>query len=257
MHTYHLDAFLSGHVFAFVLLLSRIGSVMLLFPGIGEHYVSARARLFFACLICLLLLEPMLPRLPALPSAPAEMARMVGYEVIVGLFFGTLVRLVFGALESTGMIIGFTTGLSNATMMNPALATQSPLPSAFLTAAGLALIFITGMDHFLIRTTVALYDIFPAGGTLMTGDIAKTVINVTNQSFVVGVELATPFLVMSLLLYAAMGIIQRLLPSVQVFMVMLPIQIWGGLMMFLLTIAGILTIWLRYMDQSVGSFFQG
>ncbi|MGB9154431.1 MAG: flagellar biosynthetic protein FliR [Alphaproteobacteria bacterium] len=257
MHSYNLDSFLSGHVFAFLLLLARIGAVMMLFPGIGETYVSPRIRMMFAFTICLLLLEPMMPRLPAMPASPAAMTQLIAYEVIIGLFFGTLVRMLISALEAAGMLIGMETGLSNATMMNPALATQSPLPAAFLSTAGLVLIFITGTDHFLIHSTVALYDLFPAGGAFMPGDMAQTVIHTANRSFIVGIELAAPFLIMSLLFYTALGLLQRLMPSIQLFMLSMPVQIWGGLVMFSLTFVGILTIWLQYFDQSVSTFFQG
>ncbi len=256
MQTLSLDTFLMGHVFAFMLLLARIGSVLMLFPGIGEHYVPRRTRMIFACLICLLLLEPMYAYLPAMPAAPADIMKLIVYETLVGLFFGTLIRLTMSALEAAGMIIGLQTGLSNATMMNPAMAVQSPLPSAFLSAAGLVLIFISGMDHFLIRATVAMYDQFPPGGIPMLGDMAQTIIRVANQSFIIGIELSAPFLIMGLLLHSVVGVLQRLMPSVQLFMVMLPVEIWGGLLMFSLTVAGILTIWMNYLDHSVGTFFQ-
>ncbi len=256
MHALSLETFLTGHVFAFMLLLSRIGAVLMLFPGIGEHYVPRRTRMVFASMLCFLLLGPMFASLPPMPAAPAEIARLVVYEIVIGLFFGTLIRLTMSALEAAGMIVGMQTGLSNATMMNPAMAVQSPLPSAFLSTAGLVLVFITGMDHFLIRTTIALYDKFPPGGAPMLGDMTETIMRVANQTFIMGIELSAPFLIMGLLLYTALGILQRLLPAVQLFMVILPLEIWGGLLMFSLTAAGILTIWLNYFDQSIGSFFQ-
>jgi len=90
----------------------------------------------------------------------------------------------------------------------------------------------------------------------MFGDMAYTVINVANKSFVTGIELAAPFLIMGLLLFSALGILQRLLPSIQLFLIVLPVEIWGGLMLLSLTIAGILTLWLQYFDQSIGTFFQ-
>ncbi|MFA5040104.1 MAG: flagellar biosynthetic protein FliR [Bdellovibrionales bacterium] len=257
MHTYNIDAFFAGHVFAFLMLLSRIGAVMMLFPGIGENYVPPRTRMIFTCLICLLLLEPMLSRFPALPSSSAELARLVSYEIIIGLFFGTLLRMMISTLEAAGMIVGIQSGLSSATVMNPALATQSPLSSAFLSVAGLVLIFITGTDHFLIRATISLYDAFPPGGLLPLGDMAQTIIHVANKAFMVGIELAAPFLIMGLLLFSALGILQKMLPSIQLFLIILPVEIWGGIMMLLLTVAGILTIWLHFFNQSVGSFFQG
>jgi flagellar biosynthetic protein FliR len=140
--TYNLDAFLSTHAFAFMMLFSRLGAVIMLFPGIGESYVPPRVRMMLTFMMSLLLLGPMLPHLPALPATPAETARLVLYEIIIGLFFATIVRLANSALEAAGMVIGVTTGLSNATIMNPAQASQSPLSGAFLSMAGLALIFV-------------------------------------------------------------------------------------------------------------------
>jgi flagellar biosynthetic protein FliR len=90
----------------------------------------------------------------------------------------------------------------------------------------------------------------------MVGDMAQTVIHVTNQSFKIGIELSAPFLIMGLLLYATMGILQRLMPNVQLFLIMMPVEIWGGLTILSLTVAGILTFWLRYFDQALGTFFQ-
>jgi flagellar biosynthetic protein FliR len=255
--SYNFADMLSGHVFGFLLLFSRIGAVMMLFPGVGEPYVPPRTRLLIAFMISFLLLEPMMPRLPPMPAQTAEMAMLVGAEIVIGLFFGTIIRLIMSALEAAGMIIGLQTGLSNATIINPAQATQSPLPAAFLSIVGLVLVFVTGVDHFLIRSMVALYDMFPVGGAFLPGDMAQSVIQMTNRTFAVGVELAAPFLIMGLLLYTALGVMQRLMPSVQLFMVSMPVQIWGGLAMFSLTIAGILTVWLRFFDQSMETFFRG
>jgi flagellar biosynthetic protein FliR len=119
------------------------------------------------------------------------------------------------------------------------------------------LIFATGLDHFLIRSMIGLYEMFPAGGSLMPGDMAETVIHFTNNSFILGIELSAPFLIMGLLLYTALGLMQRMMPSVQLFMLSMPIQIWGGLVMFSLTIAGILTVWMHYFGDTITAFFQG
>ncbi len=59
--------------------------------------------------------------------------------------------------------------------------------------------------------------------------MAQTVIQLSTKSFLVGIELAAPFLVMWLLMFLALGLIQKLMPQVQLFLVILPLQIWGGL----------------------------
>jgi len=255
MATFNLNTFLSGHVFAFIFVFSRIGSVLMLFPGIGETYVSPRFRLMLAFLISFLVMEPLLPIIPQPPAAITDLLRLISYEVVTGLFFGTLLRLLVSILENAGAIIAIQTGLSNATILNPALASQSPLSSALMSVAGLTLIFITGLDHVLLKAMIATYGAFPPGGDLAPGDLTQVIIRLTNQSFIVGVELAMPFLIIGLLMQVAVGLMQRIMPQVQLFMVMLPAQLWGGLALLSLTMASMLAYWLQYMNDSVTSFF--
>ena len=162
-----------------------------------------------------------------------------------------------GVLETTGSIIGIQTGLSNATVLNPTLGVQSALPSALLSTTGLVLLFITGLDHVLLRGMVATYDLFPPGGAYLPGDMAQTIIHEVNRSFLTGIELAMPFVVIGLLMFAALGLMQRIMTQVQLFLVILPIQIWGGLILLSLTITGILTVWLAYINNALVTLFAG
>jgi len=249
-----LDKFLSGHVFGFLFIFMRLGAVLMLMPGFGETYVSPRIRLLLALSISFLLLGPMLPSIPAAPADISGLVRILGYELVVGLFFGSLLRLIMSSLETVGFIVALQTGLSNAVILNPALATQSPLPSAFMSIVGVTLVFVTGLDHYLLRSMLATYDVFPPGGVLMPSDMAQSFTQAVSKSFLVGIELAAPFIVVGLLMFIALGVMQRLLPQVQLFLVMLPVQIWGGLLLIAITISAIMSLWLRYFDQSVGGF---
>lgn len=249
-----LDHFMSGHIFAFLMVFSRVGSTVMLFPGIGETYVPPQARLVFAFSLCFLITEPLLPRLPAMPDNLADLTRIISYEVIVGLYFGILIRLTISALEAVGTIIGIQSGLSNATVLNPLLAAQSPLPSAYLSLAGITVMFITGLDHMLLSSIAALYNVLPPGDTLIPGDMAQTIAQIANKSFTMGIALAMPFMIIALLGNLGLGLMQRLMPQVQLFLIALPAQIWGGFFLLAVTVAGILTLWLRYVDETIASF---
>lgn len=255
MTTLHLEKFLSSHVFAYLFIFARFGSALILFPGIGESYVPVRVRLMFALALTLLLMEPLLGRIPMPPEAIGDMVKMISYEVMIGLFFGTMLRILMTTLETTGYVIALQTGLSNATILNPSLAIQSSLASALLSITGVVLIFVTGLDQIMFNSLVATYDVFPPGGVLIPGDMAQTVIQMTNRSFVLGIELSMPFLVMGLLMFMALGIMQKLMPQVQLFLVSLPVQIWGGLALFGITLASIMTIWLNYFGAFFENFF--
>lgn len=245
---------LSGHVFPFLLITTRVGAAMMLFPGIGEAFVPSRIRILFAMAFSCVLYPVLMPHLPPQPNGIPELVLLIAKEALVGLFFGIILRLMMATLETAGSIISVQIGLSNAMILNPALASQSALTSAFLSMAGVALIFITGLDHMLLRAVADTYSIFPAGGEVIVGDVVETYSKMINQSFVVGTELAAPFLVSGLLLFVALGLMQRMMAQIQLFLVVMPLQIWGGLILFSVTLGLILTAWIHYFDDNLGNF---
>lgn len=253
MTSFDIGAQFSGQIFAFLLVLSRIGSVFHLFPGFGESFVPMRVRLVLAMSVSFLLYTILAPRLPPIPSDPGALAFLIGREILIGLFFGSLLRAVLSAVEAAGAIIGVQIGLSNAMIMNPSQAMQSALPSALLSMAAVTLIFITGLDHYLLEATVRTYDIFPANQAINLGDLAQVYTTFVARSFQVGVELSAPFLIVGLLMFVVLGVIQRMMANVQLFMIVLPIQILGGLAFFAATAGAILTVWLRYYDESIAT----
>jgi flagellar biosynthetic protein FliR len=256
MITLHLGQQLSGHVFPFMLVFTRLGAAMMLFPGIGESFVTPRIRLLFALLMSLLLFPVLMPDLPPAPDAIASLFRLIAQEALIGVFFGSFLRFLVSAIETSGAIIAVQMGLSNAMILNPTQGAQSALPSAFLSMAAVTILFMTGLDHFLLRALADTYSLFPAKATLVAGDMTQSIVHTMSSSFAVGLELAAPFLVIGLMLYVALGFVQRLVPQVQLFLVVLPLQIWGSLLLFAAVVGVMLTVWLHYFDESLNALGQ-
>ncbi len=250
-YSFPLADYLSGHVFQFFLVFTRIGAAMMLFPGVGESFVSPRVRLMLSLTISFLMFQPMIGSLPRPPDHIADMTLLIAKEAFVGVFFGSILRLFMGAIETTGSLIAVQTGLSNAMILNPAMAMQSPLPGAFLGTAALTLVFITGLDHQMLRGLMETYKLFPVGGELPSGDLVREYISLITKSFQIGVELAAPFLIAGLLLFTTVSFMQRLMPQVQLFLITLPVEIWGGMALFAAAIGLILALWLSYMESSL------
>ena len=246
---------LAGQVFPFMLVFTRMAAGLMMFPGIGEAFVPQRIRMLFALVFTFLLLPVLGPQMPPMPPHIPNLVVLLATESIIGLFFGTILRLLMDIVETTGSIIALETGLSNAMVMNPAMAGQSALTSAFLGIAAIVLLFLTGLDHLLLRALVGTYAIFPVGADLPVGDMTESFIAVMARCFTVGVQLASPFIVIALLLYVALGIMQRLMPQIQLFLIILPAQIWGGFFVFFTTLAVILTVWLQVFDEIAAKMF--
>jgi flagellar biosynthetic protein FliR len=247
---------LPANLFAVMLVFARTGSTIMLLPGFGDLYVPARWRLLLALIFATLIAPALADRLPALPESPATLARLVGGEVVIGLFLGSVSRVLLSALETAGTIISYQAGLSAALIFNPTAAAQSAVFGAFLTVLGVLVIFLTDTHHLLLRALVGSYGLFPAGAFPAVEDLSNTMARTVAISFQLAAELASPFIVMGTIFYIALGLLSRLMPQLQIFFVALPIQIIGGLAIFALTLYAIMNWFMGSFTQALGALLQ-
>lgn len=229
--------------FAFVLVLARVGAAVMLLPGLGEADLPAIARAGVAVTLCLLLLPSLQPMMPALPPDPGRLAATVGAEVVTGLWFGTLARLVALALPMAGQLISPMIGLSSVLQTDPALGAQTTALSRLAALAAPVLLLASGLYAVPIRALAGSYTVLPAGLAMPSGDAASIVQAAVADSFALAFQLAAPFVAASLVFQAALGLVSRLVPRLQIYFAALPGQVLGGLALLGALAGGMIAAW--------------
>jgi flagellar biosynthetic protein FliR len=226
-------------VWAGALVFARVGAVLMLLPGVGEASVSIRVRLTFALLLSLALTPIVQSTLPVLPDTVGAMG---------GWVLGALLRTLMSALNVAGEVVSISTSLSFAQTANPDAPSEMSL-AAFLTVTGLTLVFATNLHHLFIGAIVNSYSLFAPHKHLVVGDAGQLAIKLTSESFMVGVQLAAPVLVFSLVFNAATGLVGRVMPQFQVFFAATPLNVLMGLSVFALSLGTLGLVWVsRYRD---------
>lgn len=233
-----IEQLLPAEIFAVFLVFARVGSALVLMPGFGETYINVRFRLLLAGAVSLLLTPVISPRLPPLPADLAGLFLLLGGEILIGLFLGLLVRLVLTALQTAGMIIALQASLSTAFSFDPSTGISGALAGAWLTMIALVLIFITDTHHLFLRGIADSYLLFQPGQLGAFEDMTLTVARGVARSFALAVEISAPFLILGFVFLLALGLLNRLMPQMQVFMIIMPAQIALGVGLLGLTIAG-------------------
>lgn len=250
-----LQTLLPAEIFAYLLVFARIGTTVAILPGFGESYVSPRIRLLLALAITVLLTPLLTDQLPALPASPVELVLLVGGEGLVGLFIGSVARLLLSALAVGGAILAFSSGLANAMLFNPLLSDQGALPGVFLSILGLLTIFVTDTHHLMLMALLDGYTLFLPGGVLPFGDFSDMLAQILAGSFRMGMQIASPFLLYGIVFYVGMGLLARLMPQMPIFFVALPIQILLGLCTMLITFPAAILWFLNYYQTTFSRIF--
>jgi len=244
------------NLFAFFILFARLGTVFMLMPGIGSGYVPANVRLVIALALCFIVTPLLKDGLPAMPVSQIDLMLLLLGEVIIGIFIGMSARILIGALQTTGTLLALFASLSNAMIRDPIAEQQSSLIATFLSLLGMVLIIITDLHHLMIRGIIESYSLFQVGQPLLMGDFSDVLTRRVADSFQLGVQMASPFMLAALVYYIGLGILGRLMPILPVFIVAMPAQIIGQIGFLAVTLSALMMYFLTRFEESIIVFLE-
>ena len=132
-----------------------------------------------------------------------------------------------------GATIAFQAGLSIAQGADPSQSgMQGVVIGNFLTMLGVTLIFATNLHHMALAAIYDSYKVFSPSDPLMFGDAAQMALRALTSGFIVGVQMAAPFIVFGMVFNFGIGILARLMPQLQVYFLAMPANIGVGLVLF-------------------------
>ena len=249
-----LEQLLPAQVFAAFLVFARVGSAFSVLPGFSEAFIAMRFRLMLAGMTSLVVAPIIAPALPPAPETPIGLLLLIGGEAIIGLFLGLTARLAMAAMQTAGMIIGLQTSLANAFAYDPTTAQQNAVIGAWLSTIAIVLIFVTDIHHLMLRGLVESYTIFAPGLPPPLDDLTQVIVRLVSSSFLLGIQIATPFMAFGFIFFLALGLIARLMPQVQVFFVAMPLQIVIGFIALGATVGVGMIIFLSRFESVLTTF---
>ena len=247
---------LSGVVLVYLLVFARTGAMVMLLPPIGDANVPARVRLVLALAIAIALAPTVSSAYPqAAPKALTALVVMIAQEITVGILVGTLARIIMSSITVAGTIIASQTGLSYAESLDPTQnGQQSAVIGNFISMLAVVMVFGANLHHLAIGAVAGSYHMIPPGTSLPTGDMAELAIRIVSSSFMLGFQLAAPFMVFGFAVNAGFGVLARMMPQLQVFFVATPLNIMVGFVVMTLLIGTMMTLFLNFYGAQMAAF---
>lgn len=248
-----LSQFVTAQLFAFLLVFCRLGSALMLLPGFGEAYVTPRARLMLA-LIFSVLLVPVMQAVP-IPNTTFGVLNIMLAEILVGIFLGALARMMIAGVHMAGSIIAYQSSLASA-LTNDITTFQGQDTSLgnLLGMTAIVMLFATDMHHYMLKGLADSYTLFLPGQFPLVGDFANHATRMMSATFQTAMQMAAPSIVVGTMTYLGAGIIARLMPNIQIFFIMLPVQLLVSSCVLLITISAIMLWYMDFFRETLFSF---
>lgn len=218
----------------FLLLMLRVSALIFSSPIFGRRNIPALVKIGF-CLLLTYILYMTYP--PAAPLEYGNNAIVYGFMCIKELAFGLIIGFVttafFGLVFTSGQIIDMHMGLGMAGVTDVQNEAQVPMVGNLLNLILILAFFGINGHHMLIRILSVTVEQIPLGQVVISPDIGLAAAEVFALSFLLAVNVAIPIIAAALLGEAAMGVLLRTVPQMNVFVVGIPVKILIGLVMLL------------------------
>jgi len=225
---------LSGQgIYAFFLVLARMSGAFLTAPVLSSRLIPVRAKLIVA-LGFTTAATPLALRSPV-PTDVAALAVLAVKEVIVGSAIAFTVAVVFAAVAFAGSLLDLTIGFSFANVVDPLSSTNVSIIGQVYSLVASAVFVAIGGPDTVLGALVRSFDVVPLSQTPNFGGIAAAAIASMSGLFAVGLQIAAPVIVALLATDAAVGLLARLAPQMNIFSVELPAKIAAALVLMALT----------------------
>lgn len=216
------------NLFHFLALLMRGGGLFLTMPLFGGPGVPPHVKVGLAALVAALLF-PIIPAQTA-PVETIELVFVVLQELAVGLGMGFIVSLFLYALQVAGQLMDVPIGFGMVNVLDPQFGGQIPIMGQFLNITAVLVFFSINGHHAVLRAFSDSYALIPIGAAAWDGAITDVALRTVSTTFVLGVRIAVPVIAASFLTDVALGIVNRAVPQINVFITGYPIKIFLGIL---------------------------
>ena len=232
----------------YLLVFVRVATIIAVFPIFGQSQVPVHARIGLSLFLCLIIAPLVVD-----PSKPAvervlPLALNAAGEASVGLIIGFVARFIFWGVQQAGQLVSFQMGFGLARIIDAQAEQEIPILSRFYFVIAMLIFLAVRGHHFLLEGLSESFRFISIGEARFGKAVVEEVMTMGGEVFRVGLKISAPVLVSLFLTDAALGLVARTVPQMNIFIVGLPVKIGVGFIMMGLT----LVLFLGLFERLVG-----
>jgi len=200
----------------------RVGGLMSFAPFIGNAAIPFRIKAGFTLAITALLYPSVAA--PKVALTIFGMARFALGEAVLGLAIGLCLQFIFEGATLAGQIAGFQFAFSLVNIIDPQTNVDTPVLSVFHQLFALLIFLQLDVHHWLLRGVVKSFDYVPVGIDSFRLPVLHELLRDAGGLWLVGVQIATPILLSTIVLDVAVGFLSKASPQLPAILLSIPLK---------------------------------
>lgn len=216
----------------------RVGGMVFSLPVLGDAPTPVPARILLSAALTTAIAHTVPQAAVIAPDADAIMlAAMVIKELVIGIALGYLARVSFDGLLMAASITGYQMGFGTASLFLPDAGAQMDTFTSFHRVIMMTIFLMLNLHHLFIDAILTTFNLVPLGKvSIAIAPLSSTLLEVSGSLFKVALQLGAPVLIALMFTQAALGLVARAVPQLNVFVISFPVSFATGMVVYIATL---------------------
>lgn len=219
----------------YLMIIVRISGFMFIAPFFGQNNVPRKVKAGLAVFLGLMMVN-MTAYEPLEYSGTIGFAILVIREAIVGLLIGLSANFCTYILGFAGHIIDMGIGFSMVTMLDPVARVQTSVSGNLYSYFVMFMLLATNMHYYILSAIIDSFQLIPVGKAVLHPNLYELMVHFIVDYFVIGFRITLPIFATTLLVNIVLGIMAKVAPQMNMFVVGMQLKIIVGLLVLFMII---------------------
>ncbi len=223
------------NIVIFMLVFTRITGLFQSAPFFSTIQAPIMTKVWFAGIIAFILYPIIYTQKNfILPKDMAEFIILIVIEFSVGYLIGFIANLMLEGVRMSGSILSIQMGLSMSEALDPATGVNSTEISRLYIYLATLIFLATGAYQFLFAALLNSFHAVPMGVfPLFDSNIVVSMLEIFSQCFKIAFGVAFPIFSVLLISDVLLGMMSKMMPQMNIYMVAIPVKIYIGFFLIL------------------------
>jgi len=215
------------HFQVFLLILVRMGAMIIVAPFFSSGVIPYRMKGVLAFLVTMVIFPVVAAKGYKMTGNMGLYFLMVLKEVVIGLYIGFLVSIIFSAFQLSGQFFAVQIGFGISEVLDPMAQVSVPIIGQLKNLVGLLVFLVLQGHHFLLQAIFRSYELAPVFNFTkeFTGSLFRYLMDSFSGMFIIALKIALPVVGTIFLISVSMGVLAKAAPQMNIMMLGFPFKI--------------------------------
>lgn len=214
----------------YLLVLVRLLGFFVIMPVFGGTNVPMMVRIGLSVIIAGIIMSTQTITIAPYDENIIAYGVLILKEIAVGVILGFSVYFILATLYMAGQLIDFQIGFSMVSVFDPVSQLQVPVTGNIYYFMVSALMVVTNAHHAIFSALFYSYTALPIGiSDVLSNELMEIILRVLSTYFVISIKIALPITGAILVMDAALGMMTKTAPQINIFSVGIPLKMIAGL----------------------------